>query len=69
MKCDRCQGVMCEEPVALEGERVKIKNMKAWHCFSCRRTVYLSTSPMSDSCDVRRITNKTLARKVQNKFS
>ena len=68
MKCDRCQRVMCEESVTVEGGLVKIKNMKAWHCFSCGRTEYLSTSPMFDSCDVSRITNKTRARKVQNKF-
>jgi len=48
MKCDRCQGMMCEERLVVRRGLVKIKNMKAWHCKCCGRTEYLSTSICQD---------------------
>ena len=48
MKCDRCQGVMCEEPIVVRGGLVKIKNMTAWHCMHCGRTEYRCISADQD---------------------
>lgn len=48
MKCDRCQVVMCEEPIVVRGGLVKIKNMTAWHCMNCGRTEYRCISADQD---------------------
>lgn len=51
MKCDRCQGMMCEERLVVRGGLVRIKNMKAWHCMYCGRTEYISTSSIDQDIE------------------